>query len=184
MSVTAHFPVVCKGEVRWMFQHLDLDSDGRLSLQELYDLEHDQSEVCIKPFLEQCDTDRDQSVAPHEWCRCFDKTDRPCAAVKRRITPELIGKLTFVYHIEIALQRTINYLRLYEYMYDSCILTGVYIPSCDSQGYYRPTQCHGATGMCWCVDKHGVEFANTRTHARPNCGTYKSPENISYTFLI
>lgn len=75
-----------------MFQHLDLDSDGKLSLQELYDLEHDQNEVCIKPFLEQCDSDRDTFVSPHEWCRCFDKTDRPCAAIKRRITPELVGK--------------------------------------------------------------------------------------------
>lgn len=50
--------------------------------------------------------------------------------------------------------------------------SGVYVPDCDSQGYYRPTQCHNAIGMCWCVDKHGVEFANTRTHAKPNCGKY------------
>lgn len=49
---------------------------------------------------------------------------------------------------------------------------GVYIPDCDNQGYYKPVQCHSAIGMCWCVDKHGVEFANTRTHAKPNCGKY------------
>lgn len=47
----------CKWEVRWMYQHLDLDSDGKLSLQELYDLEHDKNEMCIKPFLDTCDTD-------------------------------------------------------------------------------------------------------------------------------
>lgn len=41
-----------------MFQHLDSDADGQLSLQELYDLEHDQNEHCIKPFLDACDTDR------------------------------------------------------------------------------------------------------------------------------
>ncbi|XP_044259571.1 proteoglycan Cow isoform X2 [Tribolium madens] len=132
----AHFPSACKGEVRWMFQHLDSNSDSKLSLQELYDLEHDQSEVCLKPFLQQCDIDRDVTVTPLEWCRCFQRTERPCAAVKRKITPELLG---------------------------------VYVPDCDSQGYYRPTQCHSAIGMCWCVDKHGVEFANTRTHAKPNC---------------
>lgn len=40
-----------------MYQHLDLDSDGKLSLQELYDLEHDKNEMCIKPFLDTCDTD-------------------------------------------------------------------------------------------------------------------------------
>lgn len=50
---------------------------------------------------------------------------------------------------------------------------GVYVPDCDVQGYYRPTQCHSAIGMCWCVDKHGVEFANTRTHGKPMCGKSK-----------
>lgn len=38
----ARFPTSCKVEARWMFGHLDINSDGYLSLQELYDLEHDQ----------------------------------------------------------------------------------------------------------------------------------------------
>lgn len=75
-----------------MFQHLDINSDGYLSLQELYDLEHDQSEVCLQPFLQQCDSDHDVNVTPNEWCRCYQRTERPCAAVKRKITPELQGK--------------------------------------------------------------------------------------------
>ncbi|PSN45689.1 hypothetical protein C0J52_11955 [Blattella germanica] len=114
-----------------------LDWFSVLSLQELYDLEHDQSEKCIKPFLDACDADHDIFVSPREWCRCFEKTDRPCAAVKRRISPDLLG---------------------------------VYIPDCDDEGYYRPTQCHTSVGMCWCVDKHGVEMANSRTRGKPNCG--------------
>lgn len=133
-----HFPTTCKGEVRWMFQHLDMNADSKLSLQELYDLEHDQSEVCLKPFLQQCDVDRDVIVTPIEWCKCFQRTERPCAAVRRKITPDLLG---------------------------------VYVPECDNQGYYKPIQCHSAIGMCWCVDKHGVEFANTRSHSKPNCDT-------------
>ncbi|CAA3033294.1 proteoglycan Cow, partial [Olea europaea subsp. europaea] len=52
---TARFPLGCRTEIRWMFQHLDLNSDAQLSLQELYDLEHDQNERCIKPFLDSCD---------------------------------------------------------------------------------------------------------------------------------
>lgn len=32
------FPVGCKPEVRWMFQHLDTDGDGRLSADNLYSL--------------------------------------------------------------------------------------------------------------------------------------------------
>lgn len=134
----ARFPASCKNEVRWMFHHLDTDSDTRLSLQELYDLEHDQNERCIKPFLDACDTDKDIFVTPHEWCKCFDKTDRPCAAVKRRISTNMLG---------------------------------VYVPECDSDGYYYHTQCHVSVGMCWCVDKHGVELPNSRTRGKPNCET-------------
>ncbi|KRT78256.1 HLH domain-containing protein [Oryctes borbonicus] len=143
-SFPVRFSPICKGEVRWMFQHLDLNSDGRLSLQELYDLEHDQSEICLKPFLQQCDINHDDVVIPAEWCHCFQRTERPCAAVKRKITPNLIGD---------------------------------YVPDCDSQGYYKPTQCHNAIGMCWCVDKHGVEFANTRTHSKPNCDSLVNKAN-------
>lgn len=134
-KVKGDLPGWCKNEVRWMFGHLDLDGDEKLSLQELYHLEHDHAEKCVKPFVDNCDTDRDIFISPKEWCHCFDKTDRPCAAVKRRLSPDL----------------------------------GTYIPDCDSQGYFHPTQCHTAVGMCWCVDKHGVEFANTRTRGRPNC---------------
>lgn len=45
-----------------------------------------------------------------------------------------------------------------------------YVPECDIQGFYRPTQCQTKIGICWCVDKHGVEFANTRKRGRPTCG--------------
>ena len=50
-----HFQWTCKPEVRWMFNHLDRDADGSLSLYELYGLEHDPSEKCMKPILESCD---------------------------------------------------------------------------------------------------------------------------------
>ncbi|ALC47029.1 CG13830 [Drosophila busckii] len=132
----AHFPPACKTEAKWMFGHLDLNNDGLLSLQEMYDLEHDQNERCIKPFIDTCDLDQDNSINTREWCRCFEKTDRPCAAVRRRIAGDFAG---------------------------------AYAPDCDVQGFYKPTQCHNSVGVCWCVDKHGVEFANTRTRGKPNC---------------
>lgn len=50
------------------------------------------------------------------------------------------------------------------------VFTGSYMPSCDDEGYYTPTQCHSATGMCWCVDKHGVEAPNSRIRGKPECG--------------
>ena len=41
-----------------MLGHLDSNGDGQLSLKELYSLEHDKYEPCIKPLLDECDTDK------------------------------------------------------------------------------------------------------------------------------
>lgn len=75
-----------------MLGHLDMNIDGLLSKSELYDLEHDQNERCIKPFIDTCDLDNDSILSPREWCRCFEKTDRPCAAIRRRMKSDLFGK--------------------------------------------------------------------------------------------
>ncbi|ENN74057.1 hypothetical protein YQE_09348, partial [Dendroctonus ponderosae] len=53
------FTPSCRSEVRWMFQHLDENADSKLSVQELYDLEHDKGEGCLKSYLQQCDLDKD-----------------------------------------------------------------------------------------------------------------------------
>ncbi|XP_059490771.1 proteoglycan Cow [Neocloeon triangulifer] len=141
---TARFPGTCKPEVRWMFAHLDSNSDEQLSVTELFDLEHDKSEHCIKPFLDQCNVDKNGFVSPKEWCRCFERSERPCIAYKQRITQDLLGS---------------------------------YVPECDALGFYRPTQCHSSIGTCWCVDKHGVEFANTRTRGKPDCVSIMAKNN-------
>ena len=91
-KVKGDLPNWCKSEVRWMFGYLDLNGDEKLSLQELYHMEHDHSEKCVKPFVDSCDTDRDIFISPKEWCHCFDKTDRPCTAAKRRLSPDMLGE--------------------------------------------------------------------------------------------
>ncbi|XP_063685805.1 thyroglobulin-like [Bolinopsis microptera] len=36
-------------------------------------------------------------------------------------------------------------------------------PECDGEGKFAPTQCHGSTGHCWCVDtESGQEIEDTR----------------------
>ena len=55
---------------------------------------------------------------------------------------------------------------------DGFSLVGALIPECDEEGRYRPLQCHGSTGHCWCVSDQGQERAGTRTppgSPRPNC---------------
>ncbi|XP_011306721.1 testican-2 [Fopius arisanus] len=79
-----HFPPGCQIEVRWMFGHFDTDGDRRISLSELYGLEHDQNEPCLKPFLDICNTNGDMLMSGTEWCECFAKAERPCAALRRR----------------------------------------------------------------------------------------------------
>lgn len=64
--------------IGWMFYHLDTDGDLKLSLKELYDLEHNQHEPCLKQYLNSCDEDRDTFINPYEWCACFD-TESKCS---------------------------------------------------------------------------------------------------------
>ncbi|XP_004371146.1 nidogen-2 [Trichechus manatus latirostris] len=49
----------------------------------------------------------------------------------------------------------------------------LHIPQCDEQGNFRPLQCHGSTGFCWCIDQGGHEIPGTRTppgSTPPHCG--------------
>uniref|UniRef100_A0A665TMX6 Nidogen 2a (osteonidogen) n=1 Tax=Echeneis naucrates TaxID=173247 RepID=A0A665TMX6_ECHNA len=53
---------------------------------------------------------------------------------------------------------------------------GAFVPQCDSDGQYRPLQCHGSTGHCWCVDSNGEERRGTRTEAGETPRDCKEPE--------
>lgn len=54
---------------------------------------------------------------------------------------------------------------------------GLFVPECDEHGQYMPTQCHGSTGYCWCVDRDGREVEGTRTRpgTRPPCLSTVAP---------
>eukprot|EP00298_Acanthocystis_sp_HF-20_P012288 c19816_g1_i1.p1 GENE.c19816_g1_i1~~c19816_g1_i1.p1 ORF type:complete len:424 (-),score=175.84 c19816_g1_i1:43-1278(-) len=41
-------------------------------------------------------------------------------------------------------------------------VVGGFVPQCGTNGEYLPQQCHGSTGMCWCVNSVGVEIPGTR----------------------
>jgi len=75
-------PRWCKQEVSWMLSHLDADGSGVLERTELRRLVTDDRERCMRPFLDRCDLDRDGHLSGREWCKCFDKSERPCAALR------------------------------------------------------------------------------------------------------
>ena len=49
-------------------------------------------------------------------------------------------------------------------------LIGAYIPQCETDGTFSSIQCHGSTGMCWCVDTDTGEPTSTPVmHQQPEC---------------
>ncbi|XP_075125694.1 saxiphilin-like [Leptodactylus fuscus] len=52
-------------------------------------------------------------------------------------------------------------------------MPGAFVPDCDENGSYRPKQCHGSTGYCWCVRENGDEITGSRTRqADLTCGEH------------
>lgn len=62
------------------------------------------------------------------------------------------------------------------------LFLGSYIPRCTEEGYFKPTQCHGSTGQCWCVDKYGNEIAGSRKQGNPNCGKSTTNTESVHTY--
>ncbi|XP_066535961.1 testican-2 [Hoplias malabaricus] len=131
----------CKDSIGWMFSKLDTNSDLYLDQAELAAINLDKYEVCIRPFFNSCDSYRDGKVSTAEWCLCFWREKPPCLAELERIQMQEGAKKKL----------------------------GMFIPSCDEDGYYRKLQCDQSRGECWCVDQHGGELMGSRIHGNPDC---------------
>ncbi|XP_061755871.1 testican-1 isoform X1 [Nerophis ophidion] len=145
-SAIGHFDTsilpICKDSLGWMFNKLDMNFDLLLDESELSAIYMDKYELCMKPLFNSCDSFKDGKLSNNEWCYCFQKPEGlPCQAEKSRIQNPSRRK----------------------------IFIGSYIPRCTEEGYFKPTQCHGSTGQCWCVDKYGNEIAGSRKQGNPNC---------------
>ncbi|XP_036372691.1 testican-3 isoform X1 [Megalops cyprinoides] len=134
---------ICKDSLGWMFNRLDTNYDLLLDQSELRSLYLDKNERCTRSFLSSCDTYSDGVISNNEWCSCFQRQqDPPCRSELASISKQHSGKK----------------------------LLGLYVPSCDEDGYYKSHQCHGSSGQCWCVDRYGNEVAGSRTHGPTDCG--------------
>ncbi|XP_061055493.1 testican-3 isoform X3 [Eubalaena glacialis] len=133
---------ICKDSLGWMFNRLDTNYDLLLDQSELGSIYLDKNERCAEAFFSSCDTYKDSSISNNEWCYCFQRQqDPPCQTELGSIQKRLGVKK----------------------------LLGQYVPQCDADGYYKPTQCHGSAGQCWCVDRYGREVAGSRRRGAADC---------------
>lgn len=52
------------------------------------------------------------------------------------------------------------------------LIKGAYVPQCDEHGNFKSLQCEPDGEICFCVDKSGIELANSRCQAgqpKPDC---------------
>ncbi|KAM6136696.1 testican-3 isoform 2-T2 [Phoenicopterus ruber ruber] len=133
---------ICKDSLGWMFNRLDTNYDLLLDQSELGSIYLDKNEPCTRAFFNSCDTYKDSLISNNEWCYCFQRQqDPPCQTELSDIQKQQGGKK----------------------------LLGQYIPLCDEDGYYKPSQCHGSVGQCWCVDRYGNEVTGSRTNGAAEC---------------
>ncbi|CAJ0928637.1 unnamed protein product, partial [Mesorhabditis belari] len=142
--------VACRPDVAWMFEQWDGNDDGQLSQKELKPIEGNMKEPCLTHFFDLCDDMViDGEISVDEWCDCFSFSDD--------------------YRHEPPCHKEKHHADPH--------VPGVFIPRCDLEGFYQPEQCHG--GQCWCVDKYGREFDQSRVQGElPDCGQYGS--ELSY----
>ncbi|XP_027033560.2 testican-2 isoform X2 [Tachysurus fulvidraco] len=131
----------CKDSIGWMFSKLDTSNDLYLDHSELAAINLEKYEVCIRPFFNSCDSYRDSKVSMAEWCLCFWREKPPCLAEIERL------------QVKEAAKRK----------------PGMFIPSCDEDGYYRKLQCDQSRAECWCADLHGTEVTGSRVRGKPDC---------------
>ncbi|XP_070814042.1 LOW QUALITY PROTEIN: nidogen-2 [Chaetodon trifascialis] len=137
----------------------------------------------VGAYVPQCDADGQyiplqcHGSSGHCWCVESNGQERPGTRTPPGTTPTDCDKpdeperpKTHCEHHRDSVQSTSP---------EGYPITGAYVPQCDANGQYRPLQCHGSSGHCWCVDNRGQERAGTRTPpgtAPKDCDKPDEPE--------
>ncbi|EDO49644.1 predicted protein [Nematostella vectensis] len=135
----------CREPINFMFHFLDKDGDHVLGPEELAEVKEIPNENCITQFFEKCDATKDGQFSLLEFCECFP-IEPPCLARLKGV-PTLLQR-----------GRPVP-------------LPGHFIPHCDSDGFYNPTQCHTKLDeeYCWCVDRNGGKIEGSYQKGMTKC---------------
>lgn len=133
--------VSCKDFIGWMFFKLDISVDFFLDQMELVVINLGKYEVCIYFFFNFCDIYKDGWVFIVEWCFCFWREKFFC-----------LVELECVQIQEVVKKKL-----------------GIFILSCDEDGYYWKMQCDQSSGDCWCVDQLGLELIGICMYGSFDC---------------
>ncbi|XP_062270701.1 nidogen-2 [Scomber scombrus] len=113
-------------------------------------------------FVPQCDTNGQYTSqqchgsSGHCWCVDSSGQERPGTRTPPGTTPNDCDKPDEPHRSKTQCEHHRDNVRA---------VAGAYVPQCDGEGQYLSRQCHGSTGHCWCVERHGQEKTGTRTPA-------------------
>ncbi|KAK6187976.1 hypothetical protein SNE40_005889 [Patella caerulea] len=133
----------CLRSVMWEMRHLDQNRNHHLNQSELQEIERNNMEPCLRPYLDSCDHNKDSQLSKNEWCCCFSEVLPPCYKELRNLQEKILANEK-----------------------------NVFLPSCDHEGFYTKKQCQGHhhnSRICWCVDLNGNKIPNTETQGRAHC---------------
>ncbi|XP_068710293.1 uncharacterized protein [Montipora foliosa] len=93
-------------------------------------------------------------------CWCVDKEGNEVPGSRQNGKPDCVKQVAMT-TCERERKRAITM--------SSRSVVGMFVASCQPDGSFEQTQCHNATGFCWCVDDLGNELMGTRQWGKPNC---------------
>lgn len=160
----------CTPELVYAFLKLDslINTTLLLDMEELANGLHVHNyKHCRKLFLNQCDKNDNGLLNDREWCLCFNEQTRLCHKKIKSERRKLLE--TFKSHGKLLTRSLAKTLLLHTYK-----------PVCLFDGSFNTRQCDN-NGLCWCVDRRGIEYRGSRRNTRMgplnsiDCSSYSDP---------
>jgi hypothetical protein len=151
---------LCHESVNQAFSQIDNNHDQLIDLNDFMSY-YGNREICLEEFFHSCNLNDDiDTLNLDEFCQCFQNYQPKCNFIRNQLN--LNTRVEYIAHVNQLLLNSINKPPVQLKNKNKIFKLNVkyYVPLCDLNGYFLPTQCDNEVN-CWCVNKNGEPIQNT-----------------------